>query len=97
MKKFKNQTELFAYIWETRPHISEVSGKPLLYPGSTKYHWQFAHILAKGHFPSYKLNPDNIMLMLPDEHERQEEFEYFIERKEELTRQYYKEVYGKDF
>lgn len=95
--KFKNQKELFEYIWETRPHVSDVSGLPLLPKGHFKHHWQFAHVLAKGHYPSYKLNPDNIMLMLPEEHDNQESFEYFNERKEELTRQYYKEVYGKEF
>ena len=97
MKQFKNQSELFNYIWDTRPHFSEVSGKPLLEPNALKWHWQFAHILAKGQYTKYRLNPDNVMLMLPEEHERQETFPAFIEKRDELKRKYYKEFYNKEF
>lgn len=59
---------MFLRIWEERPHFSEVSGKPLLPMGAEMWHWQFAHILPKGAYPRYKLNPDNIILLTPDEH-----------------------------
>lgn len=94
---FKNQLQLFNHIWESRPNFSEISGKPLLPKGHILWHHQFAHVLAKGHYPSYKLNADNIMLMLPEEHGKQETFSEFTEKKEELTRKYYKEIYGKNF
>ena len=60
-------------------------------------HWQCLHILPKGTYPKYKLEPKNILLALPDEHERQEQFDVFIEKRDELKREYYKEYYGKIF
>lgn len=88
--EFKNQKELFDWIWEDRPHVSEVSGRPLLPKGHFKWHWQFAHVLNKGRFPSLKLDPNNIMLMLPMEHDLQDSFPEFQQRKQEL----YNQVYG---
>lgn len=95
--KFKNQSELFNYIWETRPHVSELTGKPLLPPNALKWHWQFLHILSKGSYPKYKLREENIILALPEEHEKQEQFPEFIERRDQLKREYYKEFYNKTF
>ena len=94
---FRTQKEMFNYIWETRPHISEVSGKKLLPKGDFKWHWCFAHILSKSTYPKWKYNSDNIMLMLPEEHARQETFPAFIEKRDELKRKYYKEFYNKEF
>ncbi|MFZ7121755.1 MAG: hypothetical protein ACOWWH_12515 [Eubacteriaceae bacterium] len=97
MKQFKNQKELFEYIWETRPHISEFSGEPLLPKGHFQWHWQFMHCLPKGSYLKYKLNPDNIILGTVYEHEHQEEYEYFQQKQLELKREYYKKYYGKEF
>lgn len=97
MKQFKTLNELFNHIWDNRPHISEISGKPLLPKGNMKWHWQMAHILSRGAYPSFRLNPDNIMLMLPEEHEKQEQYEVFQEKQLELKRQYYTLFYGKEF
>jgi hypothetical protein len=94
---FKNQKELFNHIWETRPHISELSGLPLLPKGHPQWHWQFIHVLGKGPYPSYKLREENILLGLPEEHENQEQYSIFIEKRDELKPQYYKEIYGKEF
>jgi hypothetical protein len=88
---FKNQSEMFRWIWENRPHVSEVSGKPLHSKGHWQFHHQFAHILSKGAYPAYKLREKNIMLLLPEEHLYQESFEKFQQRKQELKEQYYKE------
>lgn len=93
----KNQAELFARVWENRPHRSELSGVPLLPKGHPQWHWQFLHVLPKGSYPKWKLEEKNIMLALPDEHLRQERFEKFIERRDELKREYYKEFYGKEY
>lgn len=62
---FKSQTELFRWVWETRPHYSEVSGKPL---GEEPNVWFFAHVLPKGSYGLFKLYPFNIVLMTPREH-----------------------------
>lgn len=97
--EFKNQKEMFLYIWETRAeqngYTSEISGKPLFPPHHYKFHWQFLHLLSKGTYPKYKLNPDNIILGTPKEHENQEQYDIFIEKRDELKRQYYKEFYNK--
>ena len=93
--KFKNQKELFDYIWETRPHKSELSGFDLLPKGHFQWHWQFLHVLPKGSYPKYKLNENNVILGLPSEHDKQETFPEFLSKRQELTREYYKEFYGK--
>jgi hypothetical protein len=95
--KFKNQKQMFDWIWENRRHVSELSGNILLSKTHPKWHFQMAHILPKGNYPKWKLNPDNIMLMLPEEHENQEQFLKFVEKKSELRRQYYKQYYNKEF
>lgn len=94
---FKNQTELFNFIWETREHVSELTGKPLLNRNHPQWHWQFIHILGKGAYPSFKLREDNILLGLPDEHTNQEQYDIFNEKHTELKRKYYKEIYNKEF
>lgn len=93
----KSQTRLFNSIWERRPHRSELSGLPLLPKGHFQWSWQFLHILPKGSYPRWKFEEKNIILALPDEHERQNEFEEFNKRYEENRREYYKLFYGKEF
>ena len=89
MMKFKNQTELFDYIWETREHKSELSGQPLLPKGHLKWHWQFLHVLPKGSYPSEKLNPNNVLLGTVYEHDHQEQFVVFKNLRKKLTREYH--------
>lgn len=84
-----NQHQLFKEIWEERAHVSEVSGEQLLPSGNWQWHWQFAHILNKGRFPSMKLRKDNIILLTVKEHERQDQYEEFTRRKEKLLTEYY--------
>lgn len=76
------------HIWETRDHVSEVSGQALLPLGHFMWHWQFAHVLPKGKYTRWKLNPENIMLMLPNEHQNQEDYEIFRDKKETLRLEY---------
>lgn len=97
MKTFKNQTELFNHIWETREHVSELSGEQLLHKGHPQWHWQFLHILPKGSYPAFKLREDNIILGTIKEHENQESIPKFKELYAIMKRKYYKEVYGKEF
>jgi hypothetical protein len=88
---------MFNWIWENRPNYSELSDKPLYNKLHPQWHHQFAHILNKGSYPKWKLNPDNIMLMLPEEHEKQERFPSFRAKHDELKRKYYEEFYNKKF
>jgi hypothetical protein len=70
--------KIFIEIWNERPHVSELSGKELLPIGHPQWHWQFAHILGKNVAPSWKYNKDNILLVLPEEHENQETYLKFM-------------------
>lgn len=98
--EFKNQSQLFEYIWDTVEHVSQVSGKPLFEPGHIQWHWQFSHILPKGLYAKYKLNPDNIVLMLPEEHQlwqffpgrarKNPLFDWVFEKFDKLKREYLK-------
>ena len=94
MKIFKNQRELFNHIWETRPHVSELSGKPLLPKGHFQWHWQFLHILPKGSYPHYRLNIENIVLGTVHEHENQEMIGKFNKLKSKLKAEYYEKYYN---
>jgi hypothetical protein len=96
-KQFKNQSELFDYIWEIKEHKSEISGDNLLPKGHFQWHWQFLHILPKGTYPKYKLLPKNIILGTVKEHENQDHIDLFQEKKEQLRREYYEEYYDKKF
>lgn len=95
--KFNSQKEMFQWIWDNRERVSEISGLPLLPQGHPKWSWQFAHVLGKGAYPGFKLRQENIMLMLPQEHENQETFDEYRNRHDSLRKQYYKEFYGKEF
>ena len=95
--EFKNQSELFNWIWNNRPHVSELTGNDLLPKGHFQWHWQFLHVLCKKNYPKYRLLPENILLGLPDEHSHQERYEVFNEKKLSLTRAYYKEFYNKEY
>lgn len=83
LKKF------YLEIWNERDHVSELSGKALLPINHAQWHWQFLHVLNKGRFPSMKYNKRNILLALPEEHEHQDRFSKFEERKIELLKEIY--------
>lgn len=92
--RFKDQREMFGHVWASRPHVSEVSGRRL-HEGRAH---NFAHILPKGTYPAFKLNPDNIALMTLSEHtefdngvrdnEWQDKFAEILRRREILKEQY---------
>lgn len=79
-----SQKILFDLIWNERPKVSEVSGKPLLQDKThPKFYWQFSHILSKGAYPKYKALKENIKLVLPEEHELWEHKKHLLQDKEE--------------
>ena len=67
---FKNQVELFNYVWDnTEPRKCFVSGEDLnKYYGTDRWYSCFMHILPKGRFTHWRLNPENIRLGSPEVH-----------------------------
>ena len=86
---FKKQLEMFDYIWNTRFHVSQLTGKPLYDKGHMLWHHHFLHILPKGTYKHWKLNPYNILLARPEEHNIQERYPYFLEVRQNLTLEYH--------
>jgi len=86
-KKIKGKTgeaELFLEIWNERPHVSELTGKKLLPLGHKLWFSQFLHVLSKGTYSELRLCKENIMLALPNEHEKQETYPKFIAKRDEM-------------
>lgn len=77
----KTQIELFKRIYAERLAAgtwrSDISNKPLPKEDEDFWVWSFSHIVEKSVAPSYKLNPDNIVLLTHAEHTF---FEHFKER-----------------
>jgi hypothetical protein len=63
-KKPTGKWATFIEIWNTRPHVSEVSGEPL---GNVMKPIFFSHLLPAS-YPYYATNPDNIILKTAQEH-----------------------------
>ena len=61
---------MFNYIWEnTENKRCFVSDAPLKeFYGTNKWVNCFAHVIPKGLYPRFKLNPQNIGLLNPDVH-----------------------------
>ncbi len=83
---FSSQRVLFNAIWERRAHYSFISGKWL--GGVAPEYWIncFAHVLAKGKYPLWKLNPENIVLLTPHEHAL---YDQGTQEERELYQQHY--------
>lgn len=65
---FETQKDLFIHIWNNRNHVCQFTGTNLDSVPEFQWHWMFAHILPKGLFPYFKLNPENIVLVYPEFH-----------------------------
>lgn len=89
---------LFLSIYTERKGICEVTGEQIKFDVNN-----FAHILSKGAYGKYRLNPFNIAHVKPEIHHLYDcsdketllkhypEAEVIYERKERLKQQYYKE------
>jgi len=75
---FNTQMEMFKYIWNTQPHTCWLTGLALKEFDVR----MFAHVLRKGTYTYFKLNPKNIRLLHPTIHNLVDNF------KEELREQY---------
>lgn len=91
--QFKSLKELFNYVWETRPHVSEISGDPLLPKGHSQWHFQMMHLLSKNTYPKFKFRSECIILGLPHEHDHQDSYPIFVERREQARQLYNQEFY----
>lgn len=69
VRKVSGQRELFVQGWAKCGGRSEVSGEKLLPPEHPQFHFQGSHLLPKGSYPDYKLDPRNIVMMTMEEHE----------------------------
>lgn len=95
-RKATGELKLFMQIYSERKGICEITGKPLKFEPSI-----FAHILSKAAFPSYRLNPENIVMCdkrihdLYDNSDRETLLRHFPEaeiiykKKDELRSKYY--------
>lgn len=62
-RKPTGEYKLFLSIYAQRNGKCEVTGELIPFDVSS-----FAHILSKGAYPRYRLNPDNIIMVKPDIH-----------------------------
>ncbi len=72
-KEFKGRgyRKLYLEIWIERPHVSEISGKPI-----REYDvCCFMHLLSKGAYPEFKLDKRNVFLVTREEHHRYDNVE----------------------
>lgn len=67
-RKPSGERELFIELWAKCGGKSEVSKKPLLPPEHSQFHFQGSHLLPKGRYPDYRLDPRNIVMMTVHEH-----------------------------
>jgi hypothetical protein len=68
-KKPTGEKIVFEQIWEEREHKSYLTGDSLdKYVQSDLWYNLFAHVLAKGKYPKYRLFKKNIVLLTPTEH-----------------------------
>lgn len=63
-RKATGELKLFMKIFAERKGMCEITGKQI--PFDVK---NFAHILSKGAYGSFRLNPDNIIHVLPEIHD----------------------------
>lgn len=67
-KKPTGELELFNQIWNSRPHVSQISGQKLFDKSHKFWINQFMHVRGKGADPSNRLNRENIILATWEEH-----------------------------
>lgn len=94
------EKEVMLKIWAERPHVSEISGEPLIENIKHKLFWnQFMHCVPKSIYKRFRTREDNIFLGTVDEHITQTRrvwlttndprWNKFWERYDELKREYH--------
>lgn len=62
-KKASGELFVFREIWSERPHVSQISGTPVMFSPSV-----FHHVITKGSDPSLRLVKENIVIVTKQEH-----------------------------
>ena len=66
---FISQVDLFQKLWNSSAkHVCPYTGEILDYIPMDRRICCFAHVLPKGRYPLFKLNPENIRIVFPDFH-----------------------------
>lgn len=65
VRKPSGELAVFDAIWKTRKHICFITGEPIPEPYVVD---NFMHVLPKGQYPAWRLNPRNIVLGLTRVH-----------------------------
>jgi len=92
-RKPTGEMDVFKQIWNDRPHESEISRRGLeVFAGrlSMLFPNMFAHVLSKKSHLSMRNEPDNIMLIHPEEHS-------LIDQGTEQQRKEYEQKYDCSF
>jgi hypothetical protein len=100
MKKEVTEAQIFAEIWDERPHVSEISGKKLIEDKNNPFFFnQFMHVLPKSIYSKFRTRKDNIFLGTHQEHYEQTnypnktkirvEWDKFWDRYESLKQEYH--------
>lgn len=67
-RKATGEKDFFESLWNSdKPKVSALTGLSLSDQNDARAHY-FAHILPKGKYPQFRLNPDNIMYLEFEEH-----------------------------
>jgi hypothetical protein len=68
-RKPSGELRLFKALYAEMDGVSEISGLPLLPPDHPKFHYQGSHLLPKGTYPEFRLDPRNVVMCTPEEHQ----------------------------
>jgi hypothetical protein len=90
-RKPTGERKVFDSIWGKRPHRSFLSGADINWVEGTDFYVNvFAHVLAKGKYPKFRLLEENILLLTVEEHR-------LLDTGTEEERQAYAEKYNCDW
>lgn len=103
------EMKLFEKLFDEREKICFVTDVKLnskeYYKATNRFHFLFHHVLTKQAYPSFRLNPDNIIMILPRVHMKIETqsledlvkehdgYRKVIELKQRLKSEYYEQSY----
>lgn len=91
-ENIQKMKDFFLQIWNTRPHISEISGEKIYGDFSSVY---MHHILYKQKYPEAMYDSENIIILAASEHQTvhiiPDKYEEINKRRELLLKKYEKD------